>query len=227
MTSRFTINGFTSWCGFFLNCKVDYYQVVVYTSMYIVNTAMGYAIVTNEVSWAKLISTALEYLQWEYRVQCRQFLCSENPTWWEYGSSLSKGSLGNVLIYINPRCFFLLWCYSCCSSEFQHVQCPSLDMQIDLKHKPTVHSSAQHHLSPQPAANPSALWCWWRERLCFAKLFWYFWCCCCFIFLSTNCLQCCYSWFVENAVEENCYNDRKPLGNGSCFSFPRGIIRYI
>lgn len=147
MTSRFTINGFTSWCGFFLNCKVDYYQVVVYTSMYIVNTAMGYAIVTNEVSWAKLISTALEYLQWEYRVQRRQFLCSGNPTW-EYGSRLSKGSLGNVLIYINLRCFFLLWCYSCCNSEFQHVQCPSLDMQIDLKHKPTVHSSAQHHLSP-------------------------------------------------------------------------------
>jgi len=105
-----------------------------------------------------------------------------------------------------------------------------LGMQIDLKHKPTVHSTAQHRLSPTdftPASSqPFCTVMLGKSKAVFCKVVLkiFF---CCFIFLSTNCLQCCYSWFMENAVEENCYNDRKPLGNGSCFSFPRGIIRYI
>lgn len=96
----------------------------------------------------------------------------------------------------------------------------TLDMQIDLKHKPTVHTK-QCCLSPTDFTPASSqpfcmLMLGKRGKLCFAKLFCFF----CFLFLSTNCIWCCYSWFMENASEENCCNDRKPLGNGSCNSFP-------
>lgn len=103
------------------------------------------------------------------------------------------------------------------SADMSHIHTRTCRLIWSINQLFTLNSVVYHPLiSPQPAVNLFACWCWGREGSCVLQSCFVF----CFLFLSTNCIWCCYSWFMENALEENCCNDRKPLGNGSCNSFP-------
>lgn len=93
-----------------------------------------------------------------------------------------------------------------------------LDVQIDLRHKAPVQHSAELFITRcfHPSWQSTFLHRGAGEaRSCVLQSCFDF----CCVALPTNCTRCCYSWFMENAVEENCCNDRKPLGNGSYDSF--------
>lgn len=57
--------------------------------------------VSEDVSWAKLMRSVTLLPRWDYSEQCSCLLASGNAVWYEYGSRLNKGSLGDGLMNMN------------------------------------------------------------------------------------------------------------------------------